>query len=907
MVRLDRQAKKPNGITKSGGGLGIYYKNTLDIDATLYANLNVSNANLELQWVVLSRPHTKQILIGNIYRPPDGGAAEAFGQIEYALEQITSLAKYEVLLMGDFNVDCNKKTGNLAHPYIKKLEAEFELQQMITDPTRYAKSTCTTIDLAFTNIKYCSGSGVLNYNISDHKPIFIIKKKPRNCKAATTFYGRSYKDCSHKKLNDELNKVNTTNVLEDLDPNACWDKLEEIIINAADILCPIIEMKVRVNTVQYLNHELLELQKDRDYFVGKADLSKDAGDKFISGCMVKKARTELEKARSGYYQNQAIKHKQDYKKFWRDIKSMEPDANQIVSNITDIQTGDKIPERKLPESVNDFFAKIGASLASKFTDIDKKDKSYIPITNDTSYELQAISKEEVKRILNEMSPDKASGMADISSAFLMSAISILIDEFTHLYNIIISDGTFPDKWKIATITPIPKVSNPKTCSELRPISILPLPSKIFEHMINNQIKQHLEDSGYLADQQNGFRKNRSTTKSLAILLDGLLTSVDAGDLAVTVFLDFKKAFDTVDHHILLWKLGKAGLGEKTCKLLTSYLRNRKQATKIGNLKSSLERVDTGVPQGSVLGPLLFLVYINDFPSISKLPLYTFFADDTTITIRGKCLSNIAKVLNEILRYANRWCDENKLTLNTQKTEYMIFGSKIRKNKAGHIILKIGNDILREVKSYKYLGTTLDENLQASSQLARLNQQIAVKLTTFRKIRNYMSENTAAKIYKATILPIIDYNDIIYMLLSKQQQVKLQRIQNRALRTVFKGKKLSILDMHEKAGLDYLEDRRELHLLTLMFDRTQDQAYIEIAPRSTRSADAVMLRTPKPCTSKLAKAPIYMGSKMWNELPIRMRKSKSRQELKTLFKRRKAGWPLEWHKEETSENSTVYTQ
>ena len=148
---------------------------------------------------------------------------------------------------------------------------------------------------------------------------------------------------------------------------------------------------------------------------------------------------------------------------------------------------------------------------------------------------------------------------------MIMSMQILIREFTHLYNCAINQGIFPDAWKEATITPIPKIANPKTCGDLRPISILPLPGRILEKFMGKGMTGHLEWTDYLADQQNGFRKNRSTTKSVASLIDKLATAMDEGKIAVTLFLDLKKAFDTVDHAVLLWKLKKAGIGPRICK------------------------------------------------------------------------------------------------------------------------------------------------------------------------------------------------------------------------------------------------------------------------------------------------------------------------------------------------------
>ena len=552
----------------------------------------------------------------------------------------------------------------------------------------------------------------------------------------------------------------------------------------------------------------------------------------------------------------------------------------------------KVPNHELPEVVNGFFTGVGAALAAKLPTIAVEDKRFVPATNDSMFDLDSVEDFEVQAKLDKIPTDKASGMPNLSSSFLKDALGVLLGEFTHLCNVSIGQGVFPDAWKMATITPIPKIPHPKTCSDLRPISILPLPGRVLERILNSGITSHLERTGYLADEQNGFRANRSTAKSLAVLLDELLEGMDGGELAVTVFLDLKKAFDTVDHEILIWKLEKAGLGPNICRLLGSYLTSRMQATRIDGVLSTARPVTTGVPQGSTLGPLLYIIYANDLARISDLPLFTMFADDTTITLRGKDLKAIEKQMNQILKLVWLWFSENKLTPNTSKTEYIIFGTRARLAKAGNVVLRLGDGVLRGVESYRYLGTTLDASLSGCRQLSKITQLMAQKLISFQKIRAYISESTAVMLYKATILPVLDYNDIVYYLLNKQQLAKLQKLQNRALRLVYNGRVMSVADMHAEAKVDYLEDRRDLHLLTLMYSRATDDTYKDRVARVTRRADAVMLRVPRKQTNVLAKAPVCGGSVMWNDLPARVRRAGTKIGLKNLVRQHRAGLLLE---------------
>ena len=325
------------------------------------------------------------------------------------------------------------------------------------------------------------------------------------------------------------------------------------------------------------------------------------------------------------------------------------------------------------------------------------------------------------------------------------------------------------------------------------------------------------------------------------------------------------------------------MGKKTTSFLSNYLTNRKQFTKIDGHISNLRNITTGVPQGSTIGPLLFLIFVNDLPLVSNQMAFTLFADDTVLTTHNQNINQAAETTQLVLTKIATWCKNNKLTLNPNKTDYVIYGTKSRKTRAPKINLRIGNTDIKEKDAYKYLGTTLDSSLTAGQQLSRLNQTLAPKLKTFRKLRDYISENTALQLYKTTILPIIDYSDIVYNLITQQQETKLQRIQNRALRTIYRDKQLSTQLLHELAKIDKLKTRRDIHLLALMFKRVKEPAYIDQINRTTRTSKGILLRVPRPKTNKLTRAPIFAGSKMWNNLPHKLRNIPTYNRFKTAIR------------------------
>jgi len=341
---------------------------------------------------------------------------------------------------------------------------------------------------------------------------------------------------------------------------------------------------------------------------------------------------------------------------------------------------------------------------------------------------------------------------------------------------------------------------------------------------------------------------------------------------------FKKAFDAINHNRLLKKLENTGLGNRTIKLIRNYLANRKQKTTLNGYTSTLKTIKTGVPQGSTLGPLLFLIYINDIseaiPNLSKL----LFADDTVIYTTGNDPKKLQLKMQTELDNVMRWCDKNELTLNTSKTKYMIFSNKTKEHKFNNIDICMKGEKLENVDTYKYLGTTLDKRLNGQAQLNKITSLMEMHLNTFRKIRNLLNTETAIQIYKTTILPILDYNDIYYNLLTVQNQNKLQTLQNRALRTVFNHEIWKTDKLHTEAKMQKLNIRRDHHILRIMHDRSQHKKY-KANPNEmnvrTRAHDGPILKLKKTKTTKAQHAPSYWGSTLYNSLPSAIRRIKNK--------------------------------
>ncbi len=408
----------------------------------------------------------------------------------------------------------------------------------------------------------------------------------------------------------------------------------------------------------------------------------------------------------------------------------------------------------------------------------------------------------------------------------------------------------------------------------RPISILPVLSKIMERFVHIHFSSFLEQNRLISEHQSGFRKSHSTTTALLDVTNRWLKNIEQGKLTGVVFIDLRKAFDTVDITIALHKLRHFGISQESLehKWFTSYLTGRKQTVCIDEALSNPLPVNVGVPQGSILGPLVFILYLNDLPSSVKNCNSGMYADDTEIDFSSKSVTEIETKINDDLNSLTDFFQRNKLSLNIKKCEYMTVGTK-HKTEGVKLDIKVDDQVIEQVPASTHLGSTIDENLKWTLHINKLIKKLSSKIGILRKLKTILPTQTLITLYNAIILPHFDYADIIYEAGNKGDLDRLQRLQTKAARIISGTSiKTSRINMFKSLKWLTLANRRTLNKCTMMYKCMNNSAPPYLVTlfankeHSHNTRHSSSLHVPRARTEYYKKSFEVSGACAWNNLP-----------------------------------------
>lgn len=859
---------------RNGGGVVLYIRCSINY----IERKDLFHETLETICIEIHKFKSKPFLVATWYRPPSAPTS-IFDLFEDALKKIDS-GGIEFHLLGDLN--CNLKAQTMTENYSTKLKdlcQVYQLTQTIHEFTRVTPVSSSLIDVHLTNDPTkISTSGVIHVGISDHSLIYTIRKIGIPKGPPKIIKTRNYKSFSSQLFLEDLSNQ-PWEILNNLsDPNEIWSNFKAIFLTIFDKHAPIINRKIRNKPSPWITQELKSTMYKRDYHKRKATKPSGTQEDWSEYRKIRNLLNKNIKSRKEEYYRNTIKANSDNPKdMWKTLKELIS-VKTKSSNISQLKMGDTIisdPQR-IAEEMNSYFVQIGPHLSDKIPKSSTSSSHYFEEKN-CKFSFTKISERKVYDLLSSLSTAKATGLDGISSKILKIAAPVITSTLTFLFNKSIETSVFPDDWKGARVSPIFKAGDRDNIDNYRPISVLSAVTKIFEKVVFDQLYSYVSRNKLLYKYQSGFRSVYSTVTALLDATNEWYTNMDNGLYNGVVFLDLKKAFDTIDHKILLEKLNLYGIQGKPLDWFQSYISNRFQICSINGALSDKQTVTCGVPQGSTLGPLLFLLYINDLPNALEHSKARMYADDTTMTASGESISEVEELLNSDLEKAKDWFITNKLSLNTSKCEYMVVASNYRIHNTDHVPqISIGQLPIKRVSKSKSLGVHIDEELSWHEHINEICKKVSRGLAVLKRIKPYVTRDCLVLVYNAVVQSQLDYCSIVWDSIGTTLANKLQKLQNRAARIItdFSYDIRSAQILHHLEWVN-LESRRKALKSVLMYKIANNLCPDYLAdmfnPVSNathyglRSVSSQCFQIPRAKTNFGKNAFSYSGATLWNNI------------------------------------------
>lgn len=776
-----------NSLTR--GGVCIYVKHGVDfVPGRVARKLNIDK-DFEFTYIVLPK---LDITIICIYRTPDANFKTFLTNLELLLNAIHA-PNISLVLGGDFNIDFLKNSKD--YTKLTNLITNYNLMATVFTPTRITANSKTGLDQIFINSRYPSTTKVLNAGFSDHFAQHLIINMDINSTPTRKIkLSRSFNEVNTNTMITLLKNESWITILAADNVNSKFKNFLETFLHYFDMAFPLTVKKAN----QYPSRKswitkgiLISCRKKRllndisKYCKLPNFLSYFKRYKSTLNKVIKKAK----ETRNDEFINSS---KNKTKALWNVVKQ---ETGKIPSPVQNIQLLDNHTLVNDPLDNANIFNKYFTGIAdlllanSNFSNPTKIIGNF-----PNSMFLREIEVLEVWNIIQNLKNNFSAGIDNIPNAVIKKCASSIVIPLTHIFNQSFTEGTFPDSLKIAKIIPLHKKGNSNQVENYRPISLLTGFSKILEKLMFNRLCSFIDSNNILTSAQHGFRRGRSTDTATYDFLNHILEAIDNKDITTGLFLDLSKAFDLINHNLLLSKLESYGIRDCPNRWLKSYLSNRKQAVELKfhtthsttNHLSDFETIKHGVPQGSILGPLLFLLYINDIVISMNSHKVVLFADDTSVLFSNENAAMLQADIDLTLKELSKWFENNRIIINTSKTVSVNFHA-VQNVNYYPASMNLNDSLIDSVTETKFLGIWIQDTIKWSTHIANLSSKLNSSSYAIRILSKSTSLHIRRVAYFAYFHSILKYGIIFWG--NAPESITIFRIQKRTLRSMLGAKKL----------------------------------------------------------------------------------------------------------------------
>lgn len=852
-----------NDRSSRGGGVAILYQDTLHINRLS----PIAGVECVIAKICLNEC---SLVVGGFYRPPNDNSTFFEKLNQFLCDNVVHINNF--LIAGDFNLPSIDWSNEIPEPLstvaeqLTDLVFFHNLSQLVKEPTRISNSANSILDLFLVSRNLLSKEPVVAVldEISDHKLITLtlnlghVPKKKNEVRVVPVF-ARANDVGILDAMDESFSNFLSFYQSSDCSIDELWLFFKNLVLKCIKDFVPMKSKSIKKFSKPWLTKEVVRLERKAKR-IRKTCRQRPSPANVSKLCAIRLALRDSIAEAKNYYFNVTLKNflYTAPAKFWRHFSSKQ--KSQLNLTVNGGNVSDKL---QLASTFNRFFCSV-------FVQDDASDPSFIPVKDAPSISDIFVSEEGVLSLLLKLDTKKTPGIDGIPNTFLVRYAEWCSKYLCLIFKKSLSEAQLPTEWKYSKIIPIPKGGDSRQVTCYRPISLLCSCSKMLEHIIFAHISSFLEKNNLIDNRQHGFRKGKSTVTALLETVHDFAAAIDAQSQIDVIFLDFQKAFDCVSHSKLIIKVRAILKNTALVSWIEAYLRHRQQCVSIDNVCSTPAAVGSGVPQGSVLGPLFFLIFINDI--VDQVPVkIKLFADDCVIYHRIDNLHDHVQ-LKEALQHVEKWCETWQMKINPQKTVLMRI---TRKNSPLQLSYSLNGSVLSKVKSFKYLGVILTSDLRWNEHISYIKKKAVTKLGYLRRTLRQAPQDMKLLAYKTFIRPIIEYASIVWDPHTKRNIVHLESVQRKSVRFIFNmySWRTSASTLVERAELEPLELRRHTERLGYLYKIYHNKIGIErdhfiqpVSKRITRSHHSKKLRDYNCRTDVFHNTFFPRTVREWNELP-----------------------------------------